>query len=136
MRRAREVDTRPTALVDVVFRPRSPLTVAMQYISAVFRGASGRCRLIWQSSGEFMGFEAWCHEREADMVELRRLLLVTAASFHCRHVCMYQAFPWLLVQFGAPDIVPEQVRTELANEWDALQPCCCPSGFSRRLKAQ
>jgi hypothetical protein len=134
MRRCREVDEHRVGLVDMVYAPRSPLTVAMQHVSTLLFGQSSRIVLLQRSAGKDT-LQQWFAECGWEVREFRRLLLVTAAAIYRRHILMYEQFPWQLVIL-CDEKIPVAARTAIAEQWDRLAEshCCCPAGFARRLR--
>jgi hypothetical protein len=75
-----EVDDSPAiGLVDMCYEPRSPLTVALQYLAGLLFGMGSRVRLLWQSHG-FTSFAQWCTERPGEMREFRLVEYAQRAS--------------------------------------------------------
>jgi hypothetical protein len=133
MRRSREGDD-PTriALLDVVNERFSPVVGALQYISTMLFAQNDRLSLLWR---RFATTHAdWCSQFQEQVRNLRRLLLVTAASIHRRHRVLFSTLHWKISLLGDVRASTAQ-REQVIREYDEINPCCLHAGTVRDLKA-
>lgn len=131
MRRARQVEgftcRRPP--MDILHRPMSILTIALQYISSFLAGGSKRLLLVWRHTCSDT-YAEWFQKFPRQVQQLRRMMLLVSASIYKRHVCTLRAFPWLLASL-ADERLSDADREKIAAAFDSKGPCCCPPGFAK-----
>eukprot|EP00959_Pyramimonas_sp_CCMP1952_P104888 2192565-Pyramimonas_sp.AAC.1 len=71
-------------LCDFASRSTSPVTACSQYYSALLRGHPEAMRIVWQSRGH-ANFNEFATQLPCEVIRLRRIILVAAASLKRRH---------------------------------------------------
>ena len=132
MRRARLSDNpKRIPVLDMNFKPRSPLTASAQYIATMMTGQSDRLILLW--GREFSSYEEWCARRPKMIRSVRRLLLVTSLSIYRRHSKTFCILQWRISSL-CDFRVSRTEREEIAADYASTSWCCIPPGALRDLK--
>lgn len=101
---------------------RSPIVVALQYLSALLAGRSSRLVLLFAGAG-CDDLESWCQRRQRDAKLLRQLVLVVSGWVYYRHHRLALSFPFRLAALGIPDM-PAAERDAIADAFYDRVGCC------------
>lgn len=125
----------PTSgLMDFVNLEQSPVTMVLQYFSAMLAGQAQRLKLLWLRDGS-ASWDEWASRHPDDLRELRHAITIAASWVHRRFWQTGMTYPWRLAGF-ADNRVSLAERQRRADEFwalpaEALDPFC-----SVRLRAR
>lgn len=125
---------RACALVDFVNLVASPVTKALQALSAMLSGQAQRLRLLWMRNGG-ASWEEWCSSHPAELRELRHVVTLAASWIHRRFWHGGMSWPWRLALFVDERLTLE-VRRSFAEQFMAMPPDALDEHCSRRLRAR
>ena len=108
----------------------SPIMTSGQYLSAFLLGAVPACRMVWQGYGH-KSIEEWAKTCNEEVVLVRRMVLLSAASIQRRHCHLLKA------PFSFSSIVDERTssteKLALAESFMQNRPCCVRPGLARDI---
>lgn len=109
-------------LCTIAAQDRSPIVVALQYLSALLAGRSSRLVLLWLPAG-CSGVDEWCEKYPRDAKLVRHLALIVSAWVYHRHHRVAMSFPFRLAALGIPGLAASN-REVVAEQFFAKRSCC------------